>query len=61
VEYLQEALTLNQTMIDHFWDKENGSFFFTADDAEEMLVRPRELRGGVKQSAACENHRQFRP
>jgi uncharacterized protein len=45
--YLSEALILNQLMIDHFWDKQNGSFYFTADDGEAMLVRPRELYDGA--------------
>ena len=47
VIYIKEALALNQTMIDHFWDQENGSFYFTADDAEDVLVRPRELYDGA--------------
>ena len=45
--YLREALILNQVMIDRFWDKEGGSFYFTADDAEDVLVRHRELYDGA--------------
>jgi uncharacterized protein YyaL (SSP411 family) len=45
--YLREALTLNQTTIDHFWDQLNGSFYFTADDAEDVLIRHRELYDGA--------------
>ena len=37
--YLESALKLNQTLMDHFWDVEDGGFFFTADDAEKLLVR----------------------
>lgn len=47
VSYLTEALSLNQLTIDRFWDKKNGSFYFTADDAEDVLVRHRELYDGA--------------
>jgi len=30
-------------MIDHFHDKENGGFFFTADNAEIVLNRLKEI------------------
>jgi uncharacterized protein len=39
VDYLESALKLNQTLIDHFWDDEKGGFFFTADDTEKVLLR----------------------
>jgi uncharacterized protein len=45
--YLSDALALNQTLIDHFWDNKNGSFYFTADDGEDILVRHRELYDGA--------------
>jgi uncharacterized protein len=38
-DYLESALKLNQTLIDHFWDSEDLGFFFTADDAETVLLR----------------------
>jgi uncharacterized protein len=40
--YLEMALELNQTLMDHFLDQEGGGFFFTARDAEEVLVRKKE-------------------
>jgi uncharacterized protein YyaL (SSP411 family) len=43
VKYLQTALDLNSDLIEHFWDVGNGGFFFTADDAEALLVRQREV------------------
>ncbi|MCW3489812.1 thioredoxin domain-containing protein [Dethiobacter alkaliphilus] len=46
-DFLKEALSLNKTMIKHFWDHDNGSFYFTADDAEDVLVRHRELYDGA--------------
>lgn len=45
--YLSEALALNQVAYDRFWDQESGSFYFTADDAEELPLRHRELYDGA--------------
>ncbi|NHI93895.1 MAG: thioredoxin domain-containing protein [Candidatus Lokiarchaeota archaeon] len=45
--YLREAFELNKVMINHFWDQENGGFFFTADDNEELLVRKKEAYDGA--------------
>jgi uncharacterized protein len=38
-DYLKKAQELNQTLMNHFWDDENGGFYFTADDTERVLVR----------------------
>ena len=46
-QYLQLALELNQYLLDHFWDDQNGGFFFTADNSEELLVRRKELYDGA--------------
>ncbi len=45
--YLASALELNQVMLDHFWDAEQGGFFFTPDDGEDLLVRPKESYDGA--------------
>jgi uncharacterized protein YyaL (SSP411 family) len=45
--YLKEALALNQTQVERFFDDSSGSFFFTADDTEEVLVRQREFYDGA--------------
>jgi len=45
--YLEEALRLNGVFIRHFWDSNNGGFFFTADDGEELLVRRKEIYDGA--------------
>ena len=37
--YLESAINFNQTLMDHFWDSEEGGFFFTADDTETVLLR----------------------
>ena len=46
-KFLREAIRLQKVMIDHFWDKETGGFFFTADDSEKLLTRAKEIRDGA--------------
>jgi hypothetical protein len=45
--YLKTALDLNRELIKHFWDDQNGGFYFTADDAEELIVRQKEIYDGA--------------
>lgn len=45
--YLRRAIELNDVMLEHFWDPENGGFYFSADNAEGMLVRKKELYDGA--------------
>lgn len=45
--FLREALALNQTQTEHFFDSESGSFFLTADDTEQVLLRQREFYDGA--------------
>ena len=40
--YLREAISLMDRFIEEYWDDKSGGFFLTADDAESLLVRPRE-------------------
>ena len=46
-EYLATALELNQLLLLHFSDKENGGFFQTSDQSEEVLVRNKEVFDGA--------------
>jgi uncharacterized protein YyaL (SSP411 family) len=41
--YLNEAKSLADTMITEFWDEENGGFFFTSHDHEELVVRNKDF------------------
>lgn len=41
--YLQKARELADSMIDLFWDVENGGFFFNGDDSEELISREKEI------------------
>ncbi len=47
VEYLKEAKRLTQDMIKFFWDHQKGGFFFTATDAEQLIVRQKEVYDGA--------------
>jgi uncharacterized protein YyaL (SSP411 family) len=43
IRYLDEARRLSDEMIDRFWDKEDGGFYFTADDHESLIVRNKDF------------------
>ena len=42
-EHLHFAVALADTLLDHFEDPESGGFFFTANDHEELIHRPKPL------------------
>jgi uncharacterized protein YyaL (SSP411 family) len=42
-EHLQFAVTLADTLLEHFEDAADGGFFFTANDHEELIHRPKPL------------------
>ena len=43
LKYLEFVIDLNKTLLDHFWDTENGGFYFTPDNGEDVLVRKKEI------------------
>lgn len=43
LRWLQEALPLAETMIEQFWDAEDGGFFFTGTSHEELIVRSKDF------------------
>jgi hypothetical protein len=47
VPYLQRALDLNDDLLKHFWDEKAGGFYFTADDAEKLLARQKDIYDGA--------------
>ena len=49
--YLEEALSLNDDLLKHFWDDENGGLFLYGDDGEQLIVRPKEIYDGATPSA----------
>lgn len=42
-KYLNAARELADAMITEFWDAENGGFFFTSNDHEELIVRNKDF------------------
>lgn len=49
-EYLKQALKLNEHLVGHFLDKENGGFFHTADYSESLLYRNKDVYDGASPS-----------
>ncbi|MGY0692095.1 thioredoxin domain-containing protein [Virgibacillus sp. FSP13] len=47
LDYLKKAQNLTVNMIDLFWDKENGGFFFNGNDSEELISREKEIYDGA--------------
>ena len=45
--YLAEAKRLTEEMIRLFWDQQRGGFFLTGSDAEQLLVRQKEIYDGA--------------
>ena len=50
VRYLEEAIHLNQMMIEYFWDEERGGFYFSGRENETLISRPKELYDGATPS-----------
>jgi hypothetical protein len=46
-DYLRKALSLNDMTMQHFWDSEDGGFFFTAQDSEPLLTRQKDGYDGA--------------
>ncbi|MBN1832404.1 MAG: thioredoxin domain-containing protein [Deltaproteobacteria bacterium] len=45
--HLEAAIELNESMLQHFWDKEAGGLFFSPDDGEALIVRKKEFYDGA--------------
>jgi uncharacterized protein YyaL (SSP411 family) len=45
--YLQEAIRLNDQMLEHFWDQQRGGLFMTANDSEKLLIRNKKIYDGA--------------
>jgi hypothetical protein len=40
-KYLEMASKLANYLVEHFWDAEHNSFYFTADNHEQLIIRPK--------------------
>jgi uncharacterized protein len=49
--WIDDAITVADTLLDHFWDPTAGGVFTTADDAEALIVRQKELMDNATPSA----------
>jgi uncharacterized protein YyaL (SSP411 family) len=49
-KYLEQAMDHNDLLMNHYWDKNGGGFFLAADDAEELLIRHKEIYDGAMPS-----------
>jgi uncharacterized protein YyaL (SSP411 family) len=50
VEYLQQAIELNQQMLTNFWDAQNDGLYFTVDSLGDLLIRTKEIYDGATPS-----------
>jgi uncharacterized protein YyaL (SSP411 family) len=44
---LELALELNQKLLTSFWDDDQGAFYFTSKDSEELIIRKKEIYDGA--------------
>lgn len=47
ISYLEWAINLHNIQIQDFWDANIGGFYFTANNAEELLTRQKEIYDGA--------------
>lgn len=47
VDYLQWAISLNQHLIDEFWDNDGGGFFLYGTSSETLITRPKDIYDGA--------------
>ncbi|MGD9678543.1 MAG: thioredoxin domain-containing protein [Vulcanibacillus sp.] len=45
--YLKKAKQLTDNMIALFWDKDNGGFYFYGKDAEDLIIREKQIYDGA--------------
>ncbi len=46
-EYLKEAVKLQETFNKHFWDEDQGGYYFTSEESEKLLGRKKESYDGA--------------
>ena len=49
--WIDEARTVADTMLDHFWDLHQGGLFTVAEDGEQLVVRQKDLLDNATPSA----------
>jgi uncharacterized protein YyaL (SSP411 family) len=51
LKWLQAAIKLSDTMIEEFWDDQDGGFFFTGKSHEELIIRSKDFLDNATPSA----------
>ena len=46
-EYLARAISLNEKLLDFFWDNESGGILFYSKDSEKLIINPKEIYDGA--------------
>jgi uncharacterized protein YyaL (SSP411 family) len=46
-QFLKLAVELNETLLEHFWDEDEGGFYFSANDWERMPIRRKMIYDGA--------------
>jgi uncharacterized protein YyaL (SSP411 family) len=49
--WIDEARQVADVLLDHFWDVDNGGVFTSADDAEQLIVRQKDLMDNATPAA----------
>ncbi len=47
LDYLNRAIQFQKLQNKNFWDNENGGYYFTANDAEKLLTRSKDIYDGA--------------
>jgi uncharacterized protein YyaL (SSP411 family) len=50
LRWMQEAIRLDQVLFEHYWDQENGGYFATSDDHEQLIAREKPSYDGAEPS-----------
>lgn len=47
ITHLKRALILQEDLTKHFWDREQGGYYFTPDDSENLILRQKDMYDGA--------------
>ncbi|MBN1573384.1 MAG: thioredoxin domain-containing protein [Deltaproteobacteria bacterium] len=50
IDFLREAVALNDVMLGLFWDEDGGGLFFSRNDGEKLIIRKKEIYDGATPS-----------
>ncbi len=50
LRWMEEAVRLDQVLLEHYWDRDNGGFFATSNDHEQLIAREKPSYDGAEPS-----------